>query len=101
MKVCVLQPDYSTTGVDYKNYDPPRNLSALLPNDEVDHIFLNKLTTYRQLKELKKKNYDIFINLCEGYLEWEVPSIDVIHSLDLLDLPYTGPSANYMIPPRS
>lgn len=93
MRVCVLQPDYSTTGVDYKNYDPPRHLSALLPDAEVDHIFLNKLTTYRQLKELKKKNYDIFINLCEGYLEWEVPSIDVIHSLDLLDLPYTGPTA--------
>lgn len=93
MRVCVLQPDYSTTGVDYKNYDPPRHLSALLPDAEVDHVFLNKLTTYRQLKELKKKNYDIFINLCEGYLEWEVPSIDVIHSLDLLDLPYTGPTA--------
>ena len=27
MKVCVLQPDYSTTGVDYKNYDPPRDLA--------------------------------------------------------------------------
>lgn len=93
MRVCVLQPDYSTTGVDYKNYDPPRQLSVLLPDAEVDHVFLNKLTTYRQLKELKKKNYDIFINLCEGYLEWEVPSIDVIHSLDLLDLPYTGPTA--------
>lgn len=93
MRVCVLQPDYSTTGVDYKNYDPPRHLTALLPDAEVDHVFLNKLTTYRQLKELKKKNYDIFINLCEGYLEWEVPSIDVIHSLDLLDLPYTGPTA--------
>lgn len=93
MRVCVLQPDYSTTGVDYKNYDPPRHLSALLPDAEVDHVFLNKLTTYRQLKELKKKNYDIFINLCEGYLEWEVPSIDVIHSLDLLDLPYTGPTS--------
>lgn len=100
MKVCVLQPDYSTTGVDYKNYDPPRNLSALLPEDEVDHVFLNKLTTYRQLKELKKKNYDIYINLCEGYLEWEVPSIDVIHSLDLLELPYTGPSAKLYDPTK-
>jgi hypothetical protein len=100
MKVCVLQPDYSTTGVDYKNYDPPRNLSSLLPDAEVDHVFLNKLTTYRQLKELKKKNYDIFINLCEGYLEWEVPSIDVIHSLDLLDLPYTGPSAKLYDPTK-
>ena len=100
MKVCVLQPDYSTTGVDYKNYDPPRNLSALLPDDEVDHVFLNKLTTYRQLKELKKKNYDIFINLCEGYLEWEVPSIDVIHSFELLDLPHTGPTAKLYDPTK-
>jgi D-alanine-D-alanine ligase-like ATP-grasp enzyme len=100
MKVCVLQPDYSTTGVDYKNYDPARNLSALLPDAEVDHVLLNKLTTYRQLKELKKKNYDIFVNLCEGYLEWEVPSIDVIHSLDLLDLPYTGPSAKLYDPTK-
>lgn len=96
----MLQPDYSTTGVDYKNYDPPRNLSALLPDSEVDHVFLNKLTTYKQLKELKKKNYDIFVNLCEGYLEWEVPSIDVIHSMDLLDLPYTGPSAKLYDPTK-
>ncbi len=93
MKVCVLQPDYSTTDVDYKNYDPPRNLSPLLPDHEVDHVFLNKLTTYKQLKQLSKEGYDIFVNLCEGYLEWSVPSIDVIHSLDSLNLPYTGPNA--------
>jgi len=22
LKICVLQPDYSTSGVDYQNYDP-------------------------------------------------------------------------------
>lgn len=92
MKVCVLQPDYSTTTVDYQYYDPPRNLSPLLPEDTVDHVFLNKLTTYKQLKSLSKMGYDIFVNLCEGYLEWEVPSIDVIHTLELLNLPYTGPT---------
>ena len=101
MKVCVLQPDYSTTDVDYKQYDPPRNLTSLLPEDDVvDHVFLNKLTTYRQLKDLSKKGYDIFVNLCEGYLEWEVPSIDVIHTLDILNLPYTGPNAVLYDPPK-
>ncbi len=70
MKVCVLKPDYSTTGVDYKNYDPPRHLSNLLPAHEVHHVFLNKLKTYKQLKDLSKEGFDIFINLCEGYLEW-------------------------------
>ncbi len=100
MKVCVLQPDYSTTNVDYKNYDPPRNLSPLLVGHEVDHVFLNKLTTYRQLKVLRKKKYDIFVNLCEGYLEWSVPSIDVIYSLEMLNLPYTGPTALLYDPPK-
>ncbi len=100
MKVCVLQPDYSTTGVDYKNYDPARNLSSLIPGAEVQHVSLNKLTTYRQLKELSKQHFDIFVNLCEGYLEWEVPSIDVIHSLELLQLPYTGPTPKLYDPPK-
>jgi D-alanine-D-alanine ligase-like ATP-grasp enzyme len=100
LRVCVLQPDYSTTDVDYKNFDPPRNLSALLPGDTVDHVFLNKLTTYKQLRELSKKKYDIYVNLCEGYLEWEIPSIDVIYFLELLDLPFTGPNSVLYDPPK-
>lgn len=96
----MLQPDYSTTGVDYKNYDPPRDLSALIPEAEVHNVFLNKLTTYKQLKELGKQGYDIFVNLCEGYLEWEVPSIDVIYTLELLNLPFTGPTTKLYDPPK-
>lgn len=100
LNVCVLLPDYSTTEVDYQHYDPARNLSALIPEANITHVFLNKLSTYKQLKELKKKNYQIYVNLCEGYLEWEVPSIDVINSLDLLNLPYTGPNALLYDPPK-
>jgi D-alanine-D-alanine ligase len=100
MKIAVLQPDYSTSSVDYQYYDPARDLSLLLPNDEVHTIFLNKLTTYKQLKALKYQGFDIFVNLCEGYLEWEVPSIDVIIALDLLGLPYTGPNSLLYDPPK-
>ncbi|MFN5422880.1 MAG: SET domain-containing protein-lysine N-methyltransferase [bacterium] len=101
LRVCVLQPDYSTSSVDYQHYDPPRDLSSLLQDARVDHVLLNKLTVYKQLQELKKKNYDIYVNLCEGYLEWEVPSIDVIHTLDLLELPYTGPTSTLYDPPKT
>lgn len=55
MKICVLQPDYSVSGVDYKNYDPARDLSSLMPDAQMDHVFINKLSTYKQLKELSKK----------------------------------------------
>jgi len=100
MKICVLQPDYSTSDVDYKNYDPPRDLSHLMPNAQFDHVLLNKLTTYRQLKALKKKKYDVFVNLCEGYLDWNIPSIDVIWFMELLNLPFTGPTALLYDPPK-
>ena len=101
MKICVLQPDYSTSKVDYRHYDPPRNLAHLCPDDQVDHVFLNKLTTYQQIKGLSQSGYDIFVNLCEGYLEWDIPSIDVIHALDLLQLPYTGPTATLYDPSKT
>ena len=100
MKVCVLQPDYRDSKVDYRHYDPPRDLSALLPGDQVDHLFLHKSTTYRQLREAGLEGYDIFVNLCEGYLDWDVPSIDVIWSLDRLRLPYTGSSARLYDPSK-
>ena len=98
--ICVLQPDYSTSDVDYQNYDPPRDISNLMPTAQFDHVLLNKLSTYKQLKELKKKNYDVFVNLCEGYLEWSIPSIDVIYFMELLNLPFTGPTSLLYDPPK-
>jgi len=99
MKVCVLQPDYSPTSVDYKNWDPPRELAPLIPEHEVYNVFLNKLTTFRQLKELGKQGFDIFVNLCEGYPEWEVPGVDVCFHLEHLNLPFTGPTTKlYDVP---
>jgi D-alanine-D-alanine ligase len=100
MKICVLLPDYSTSAVDYQHYDPPRNLATLVPEHEVHTVFLNKLTTYKQLKALSKQGFDVFVNLCEGYLEWEVPSIDVIYTLELLHLPFTGPTTLLYDPPK-
>lgn len=100
MRICVLQPDYSTSDVDYKNYDPARDLSHLMPEAEFDHVLLNKLTTYKQLRTLSKNKYDIFVNLCEGYLHWSVPSIDVVYFLEQLNLPFTGPSSVLYDPPK-
>ena len=101
MKVCVLQPDYSPSTVDYRLYDPPRDLTPLLPEHQVDHVALNKLTTFRQMKDLAQQGYDIFVNLCEGYPDWDVPSIDVIYAFEQLNLPYTGPPPHlYDVPKK-
>ena len=100
MKICVLQPDYAGSQVDYRHFDPPRDLSALLPDSRIDHLFLRKVATYRQLHEAASEQYDIFVNLCEGYLDWDIPSVDVIRALDSLDLPYTGPCVRLYDPSK-
>jgi D-alanine-D-alanine ligase len=100
LRVCVLQPDYRTSTVDYRHYDPPRDLAPLLPEALVTHVFLDKRTVFRQLQDCAREGYDIYVNLCEGYLDWDVPSIDVIHALELLRLPYTGPTPALYDPPK-
>lgn len=100
MKICVLQPDYSPSGVDYQHYDPVRQIAHLVPDIEVDNVLINKLTTYKQLKELKKKGYDCFINLCEGYPDWEVPGYDIYFNAELLNLPITGPGTKLFDVPK-
>ncbi|MBK7231021.1 MAG: SET domain-containing protein-lysine N-methyltransferase [Saprospiraceae bacterium] len=100
MKICVLQADYGNSTLDYRLYDPPRNLSHWWPEASFHHEFLHKLTVYKQLRDLSKQNFDIYINLCEGYLEWDIPSIDVIYALDHLNLPYTGPTIELYDPPK-
>lgn len=101
MKVCVLQPSYDGSSVDHRQYDRARDLTALLPDADITHAFLRKATVFRQLRELRRQGFDIFVNLCEGYLDWDIPSIDVIHALERLDLPYTGPTAELYDPPKS
>jgi D-alanine-D-alanine ligase-like ATP-grasp enzyme len=100
MKICVLQPSYAKSELlkEHATYDPPRDLGALVPEWEFTHVFLDKADVYRRLKELKHQPFDVYVNLCEGHLEWDVPSIDVILALESLDLPYTGPTLDLYEP---
>jgi D-alanine-D-alanine ligase-like ATP-grasp enzyme len=100
MNICVLQPSYEGSTFDYQHYDPPRDLSPLLPEHTVCHAFLKKVSTFRQLRDLKKQGFDIYVNLCEGYLDSDIPSIDVIMALEHLNLPYTGPTLTLYDPPK-
>ena len=100
MKICVLQPSYEGSTFDYRHYDPPRDLSRLLPEHTFHHAFLKKVSTFREIRELRKQKFDVYVNLCEGYLDSDVPSIDVIMALEHFNLPYTGPSLDLYDPPK-
>ena len=100
MRVCVLQPSYAGSSCDYRNYDPPRDLAALLPEHEFHHEFLSKVSAFSQIKALQRRGFDVYVNLCEGYRDSDVPSIDVIHALEDLNLPFTGPTSRLYDPSK-
>jgi D-alanine-D-alanine ligase-like ATP-grasp enzyme len=84
MKICMLRSDRSHV----------MPLAELLPQDSVDAVVLEKASIYRQLKELKKQNYDIFVNLCRGYREESAAAYsEVVQVLENLNLPHTGTGA--------
>lgn len=100
MKVCVLQPSYEKSEMlkGHAQLDPPRELAHLVPEWSFTNVFLHKVSVYSQIKQLTREGFDIFVNLCEGHLEWDIPSIDVIHTLEMLDLPFTGPTSRLYEP---
>ena len=67
LKICVLQPDYSTTKVDYQHYDPARNLAALIPDAITRSVFvkdcsrildIEEQTLLNELNKFRKTNYN-------------------------------------------
>ena len=60
--------------------------------------------TYEKLRELDARNeFDVYINICEGYEvgeEWAYQGIDVVNALEELNLPYTGATPWFFDPSR-
>lgn len=100
MKICVLQPSYDGSSCDYQHYDPPRDLARLLPEHEFHHEFVRKVSAFAQIQALARQGFDVFVNLCEGYRDSDVPSIDVIHALEHMGVPFTGPTSALYDPPK-
>jgi len=100
MRICVLQPSYAGSSCEYQHYDLRRDLSHLLPDHEFHHEFLSKVSAFGQIKALQRQCFDVYVNLCEGYRDSDVPSIDVIHALEDLNLPFTGPTSRLYDPSK-
>ena len=100
MKICVLEPALAQVAMPAQS-KRALQLSSLLSNHQVDSVFLNKSTFYRQLKALKRQNYDVFINLCWGYRDEELPACsEVASSLESLNLPHTSPATTLYDTPK-
>lgn len=97
VKVCVLQASYSDSAAEYATLDSRVSLSHLLPNDEVEHVFLDKASA---VPRLRRAQADVYVNLCDGAWDEDTPGIEVVQALERLAWPFTGANARFYDPTR-
>lgn len=97
MKICVLQPSYRDSASALRELDPPRDLTELLPEHEVEHVFLDRATSVARLAELRA---DVFVNLCDGAAGEDIPGVEVVEALERRGAAFTGAGSAFYDPSR-
>ena len=90
LRVCILMED------GYANFDPGYYL-----NDHIWEKIIMSSPVHDTLRTLKKQNtFDVYLNLCEGYVEPYYSGMDVVLALEELNLPFTGAGSEFYEPTR-
>jgi len=90
LRVCILMED------GYVNFDP----GYYLTDHTWKKIVMDSPVSER-LRSLKEQNeFDIYLNLCEGYEEPDYSGLEVVRALEELNLPFTGSDSRFYQPSR-
>src|SRR5260370_5826191 len=83
-----------------KDYDPPSDVIRHLEGHQCETVYIHKATAVREVVELSRRGFDVFINLCDGAWDEDRPGIEVVQTLERLRVPFTGASSNFYDPSR-
>jgi D-alanine-D-alanine ligase len=100
MNICVLTPSYEDSDSPTKDYDPPSNPIPYLDGHRCERHVIKKATAVRQIRELTRHNFDLFINLCDGAWDEDRPGIEVVQALERFGVAFTGADAKFYEPTR-
>lgn len=100
MKICILDDSYADSNSPLKAVDLPADPAPYLGEHEWERHFLHKATAVRQVIELSKRGFDVFLNLCDGAWDEDRPGIEVVQTLERLGLAFTGANSTFYDPSR-
>jgi D-alanine-D-alanine ligase-like ATP-grasp enzyme len=100
MKICVLDDSYEQSVTPFKQFDFLPDPIRYLAGHECERHFLHKATAVRQVRELSRRGFDVFLNLCDGAWEEDRPGIEVVQALERLGLAFTGATSSFYEPSR-
>jgi len=94
VKVCILDDSYEQSETPFKQFDFLPDPIRYLDGHECERHFLHKATAVKQVLELSKHGFDVFLNLCDG--AW----VEVVQTLERLHVAFTGASSSFYEPTR-
>jgi D-alanine-D-alanine ligase-like ATP-grasp enzyme len=100
MRICVLDDSYEQSGTPFKQFDFLPDPIRYLAGHECERHFLHKATAVKQILQLSKRGFDLFLNLCDGAWEEDRPGIEVVQALERLQVPFTGATSSFYEPSR-
>jgi len=83
-----------------KDYDPLSDAVRHLKGHDCETVYLHKATAVRQVVDQSRRNFDVFINFCDGAWDEDRAGIEVVQTLERLRLPFTGATSNFYEPTR-
>ena len=99
MRICLL----TTQDLDATPFpadDWPCDPRPYLPEAYWHVEALVKKTAVETVEARAREGYDLFFNLCDGAADESTPGIEVVETLERLDVPFTGATSEYYEPSR-
>jgi D-alanine-D-alanine ligase-like ATP-grasp enzyme len=99
MRICLL----TDQELDADPFDPddwPCDPRPWLPEDDWTLLTLQKERAVAQVIDAHRDGYDVFFNLCDGAWDEGRVGIEVVQTLEWLDVPFTGADSEFYEPTR-
>ncbi len=98
IKICVLEDDCRQSAVSFKEHDPLADIELYFRPYQWERHLLQKQTAAKQIKQLARQGFDVFLNLCDGTWEEDRPGIEVVQTLEQLGAAFTGANSAFYAP---
>ena len=99
MRICLL----TNQDLDADPFPPddwPCDPRPFLPEASWQVVTLTRKSSVERIRELARDGYDLFFNLCDGAEDQNEPGIEVVRTLEELDVPFTGATSDFYEPTR-
>jgi D-alanine-D-alanine ligase-like ATP-grasp enzyme len=100
MRLCILTYDDRDLTAPHPEEPVPCDPRPFVRNAEWSEFQLEKETSAASLVRIAQDGYDLFFNFCDGSWDSDAPGIEVVQTLERLDVPFTGADSRFYDPSR-